>query len=155
MPTIYSLSLKHCLNISDIQFDFLESVATNKGDIEKALELQPVSQEIKDGWKKDEDFWSSVTAVSNQLAMARTLNLAYVKDQLLATIEGQKQPNKMQMAAINASIRLLQAGSAGIRSAKMEVTPDSFKVSFEESEMKSEPLPGDPDSDQDCGISQP
>lgn len=155
MPTIYSLSLKSCLNISDIQFDFLESVASNKGDINKALDLQPVSQEIKDAWKKDEDFWSSVIAVSNQLAMARTLNLAYVKDQLLSTIEGHKQPSKMQMAAINASIRLLQTGSAGIRSAKMEVTPDSFKVVFEEGELKEEPLPGEPDADQDSSQSLP
>ena len=122
------------LEISDAQFSFLESVATEK-DVNKALDLQVVSNEMKDQWKDDKDFWNSALAIADQLQKAHILNLAYIKDQLLTTIEGTRASTKIQIAAINASIKLLTGGGAGIRTAKAIVTPDSFSVSFEESQL--------------------
>lgn len=132
---VYSLATKSCIDITETQHAFLEKVAQTNGDINKAVGETCMSMQVLAEWKLDDKFWPMVEALGKQLAMARVLNLAYVKDQLISTIEGSKAPTKIQMAAINASIKLLQTGSAGIRTAKVEVTPDSFKVEFEEGVM--------------------
>lgn len=143
---IYSLSIKRVLEISDIQFEFLERVSMNNGDIDKSVKEGNISIETIEDWKKDDNFWSSVEAVSNQFATARVLTVGYLKDQLISSIEGSRTPTKIQMAAINASIKLLTGSGMGNRSAKLEITPNSFSVSFDEGS-------GEKDANQDS--SQP
>ena len=131
---IYDYVTQDAIEISDTQYDFMQFVVKHNGNIDLALKDYPVSQEQLNLWKEDKIFWPCLEAHLVTLARARGLNSDYIKDYLLSTLTGQKEPTEVQMKAINASVRALGMGLAARRgfSGSVVVSPSNTQIVFED-----------------------
>ena len=118
------------INVTTEQHSFLDLVAQCAGDLNKAFALQPTSTAQKQVWIRDTLFWNAVRALQAQISRARHLNEDFVKDKMIAVANGDLQINKIQMAAINSSARILGMGLARNNQGKVSIRPDEIEVSF-------------------------
>jgi len=126
----YSSATRCVIDVDTSQYDFLIAVAKCRGDLCKAFaSVPPCTMAMKQSWVKDPLFWPAVRALQEQMARADRLNADFVKDHIVAGCDG--FVTKTQMAAINTAARVLGMGLAS-KSTKVEATPDSIKISFDE-----------------------
>lgn len=140
---IYSLATQECITVTSTQYLFMERLAIHQGDMNLAFGDVPVSMAAKQAWAKDPLFWPAVMAHQQQLATANALTLEFLKSHLVNGVRG-KGISKTANQAINLSMRLLGYGQENKnRHARIELTPESVTVEFEEGNpgipMESQP----------------
>ncbi len=150
------------INITEQQHEFLEAMAQTGGNILKAFAaVPPLSMDAKQQWVMDPLFWPAVLALKAQIARANALTVGFIKDHLVATADGAFTTHSQQQA-INTAVRVLGLGVA-TKSTKVEASPDSIKISFDEGLLTeaTETIPRDPapapapaDSDNEYPSSQ-
>ncbi|MFA6315733.1 MAG: hypothetical protein WC648_05200 [Candidatus Paceibacterota bacterium] len=126
---IYDYNIGDLVEISDTQYDFMQAVIKCGGRFDLALVDYPVSQEKIEEWKKDQVFWPVLDGHIKILIRAKGLNPEYIKDFLLSTLAGKKEPTDAQLKAINASIRALGMGLQQ-RAFTATLTPNNTTVTF-------------------------
>ena len=129
---IYDYKIADLVEISDAQYDFLQAIIKYNGRMEEARKEFKVSDEQFEIWSKDEIFKSVLESHLTVLFRSRGLTADYIKSYLLSTLEGKKEPSRVQLMAINASVKALGMGLSprtGING-KITVTPESTKLEF-------------------------
>ena len=128
---IYDYNLGDVVQISDVQYDFMQAVIKHSGRISEAIKEYPVSEEQIELWKKDAVFWPVLEGHITILIRAQGLSPDYIKDYLLSTLHGSKEPTEAQLKAIGHSIRALGLGTGkqGF-SGSVTVTPQNTKITF-------------------------
>lgn len=157
MPKFYSCAPQadnptKCVGIVDIsssQYEFIQLVAQCSGDLNEAFGLMPCSPGCKQEWAKDPIFWPAVRALQAQIARAKHLNEDFVKDKMVAAVNGEFPITKQQMQAINLSARVLGMGLAQNQTrSRVDIQPDRITVEFSDGPPQSLPAP-------DASFSQP
>ena len=123
--------------ITEAQYDFLQMVIKHSGRIDSVLKEYPVPTEDMDKWRADPIFWPMLEGYLTVLVKSRGLSVDKVKEFLLDTIVGQKQPTKEQLAAANAALKALGVGVNNRNGFKGEVTvtPSNTTFVFEETRI--------------------
>lgn len=140
MIKIYDYNTGETPEITEAQYDFLQIVIKHCGRMDTVLKEYPVPQEDLDKWHT-EPFWAILEGYLRVLIKAKGLSVDYVKEFLLDTIAGRKQPSKQQLAAVNASLKALGCG-VSIRpgfNGKATLTPDSVQFEFTETPIDDKP----------------
>jgi len=131
MIKIYDYNTGETPEITEAQYDFLQIVIKHCGRMDTVLKEYPVPQEALDKWHT-EPFWTILEGYLRVLIKAKGLSVDYVKEFLLDTIAGRKQPSKQQLAAVNASLKALGCG-VSVRNGfngSVTVTPENTKIEF-------------------------
>lgn len=128
---IYDYNIGDIVEISDAQYDFMQAVIKHSGRIDSAIKDYPVSDEVIDTWRKDKVFWPVLEGHISILIRAMGLSPDYIKDYLLSTLHGSKEPTDVQLRAIGHSIRALGMGMnrQGFQGS-VTVTPQNTKITF-------------------------
>lgn len=128
---IYDYNIGDVVEISDSQYDFMQAVIKHSGRIDSAIKDYPVSDEVIDTWRKDKVFWPVLEGHIAILIRAQGLSPDYIKDYLLSTLHGSKEPTDAQLKAIGHSIRALGMGMTrqGFQGS-VTVSPANTKITF-------------------------
>ena len=118
--------------ITEAQYDFLQLVIKHSGRIDSVLKEYPVPQEELDKWGNDPVFWPMLNGYLSVIVKARGLSVDKVKEFLLDTIVGQKEPTKQQMAAVNAALKALGVGANTRQgfNGKVTISPENTQIVF-------------------------
>lgn len=131
MIRIYDYNTSETPEITEAQYDFIQMVIKHCGRIDMVLKEYPVPQDDLDKWHT-EPFWAILEGYLRVLIKSKGLSVDYVKEFLLDTIAGRKNPNKQQMAAVNASLKALGCG-VSVRNGfngSVTVTPENTRIEF-------------------------
>jgi len=131
MIKVYDYTSGDTPEITEAQYDFLQMVIKNCGRIDMVLKEYPIEKKELDKWRKT-TFWPILDGYLRVLIKAKGLSVDYVKEFLLDTIAGRKEPTKEQLAAVNASLKALGCG-VSVRNGfngSVTVTPENTKVVF-------------------------
>jgi hypothetical protein len=126
---IYDYNRGDIVEISNAQYDFMQSVIKHSGRLDAAIADYPVSAEQIDLWRKDPEFWPVLEGYLSILIRSHGLSPEYIKDYLLSTLYGTKKPTKEQLTAIAQSIRALGMGLQS-RTVKANITPSNTTIEF-------------------------
>jgi len=129
---VYDYVSSDVVEVSDAQYDFMQAVLKHGGRVEAALKECPVSDEQMATWRADRMFWPVLEGHVTILIRARGLSTDYIKDYLLSTLSGKKEPTDTQMKAINTSVRALGMGltpRTGFNGA-VTVSPTNTTITF-------------------------
>ena len=119
------------VEVSEVQYDFIQSLIKHGGKESLALEEIKVSREYLEAWKKDPVFWPVVQGHMQVSGQARGLTPEYVKSYLIGTIAGKEKPSREQMQAINTSVRALGMGlQHRAFQGKVTATPEGTTLEF-------------------------
>lgn len=128
---IFDYNTKSVKEITDAQYDFLQVVIKNGGNLTATINEYPVTPEELEKWKQD-PFWAILDGHILVLIKSRGLNADAVKEFYLDAMYGTTKPTKEQINAANGAARLLLAaynprnGFAG----KVTMTPENVVVEF-------------------------
>ena len=117
------------IEVSEAQWEFLQQLAAHGYNVHLTRKDFAITDEQLAIWKADPLFWPGIRAAYCMHARAARLTPEYLKDYALSSLEGIKKPTKVQVAVLNASLRLLGIGNDGMRG-KVVVEPNHIEVSF-------------------------
>lgn len=145
---IFDYHTKTVKEITDAQYDFLQLVIKNGGNLTATINEYPVTPEELGKWKKD-PFWAILDGHVLILIKSRGLNADAVKEFYLDAMYGTTQPTKSQTNAANGAARLLLAAynPRNRFTGKATMTPENVVVEFSdglnetETDNKDKPLP--------------
>ena len=127
---VWNYKLGDLVEISDTQYSFIMCVVKAQGNMQTAIEEFKVSREQLDIWDKDAIFKSALDSHLTVLFRSRGLTADYIKSYLLTTLAGKEVPTKIQMSAINASVKALGMGLGKGPTLKTTMTADNTVIEF-------------------------
>ena len=127
----YDTGSRSVIDLTQEQYDFLSAVLEFDGDIIAARAKYVITDMLYQQFIVDEIYWAAVTAAVEMRVRAKRLNPDYLKDFMVASIDGTRLPSKQQMQAVNLSMRMIGLGQLN-KSTRVEASPDSIKITFDE-----------------------
>ena len=116
------------VEISDQQYDFIQSIIKANGVMAKARELYPVTEEQFTIWNNDAVYNQVLKGWETVIYKSRGLCAEYIKAKLFEGIEKDKL-TKTQLKAIDSAMKSLGMGAQQQRF-KAQITPDNTIVEF-------------------------
>ena len=147
MPSFYSLApmvgdpgrCQGIIEVSEKQLKFLEALSYHRGNMLKAYEIVPCTEEAKLEWVADLLFWNAALAVQRMMLRSQTLTVDFVRDHMVSAATGETKPTRVQMQAINLASRVLGLGLAnnGRGTGKVSVKPDEIQITFNDGQVSA------------------
>lgn len=126
---IYDYATKSICEVTQEQYDFINLLVKVKGRIDLARVRTETDLKVIDSWQSDENYWRIFNGYLGVLIRSQGLSPEFVKKYLLTILEGQEQPTKEQIQAVNSSLKILGISDLS-RKTKIEFTPENTKIEF-------------------------
>ena len=126
---------KRCyLDITESQFNFICELLSNCGDVQAAKAKLGVTDALLKEYQADKLFWSYVVAEVELASRASKLTPDYVKDFVRASMDPTTKVSgtQIQAAALAARICGMWNTGGGQQRTKVEITPQSVSISFDD-----------------------
>ena len=130
----YDCGTRTVVDLTVDQWNFLNGMVELAGDLGAVRVKYPMSDMLLAQFQQDKTFWPMVETATTIAVRGRRLDPDYLKDYMLATLEGSQPRTKAQSQAINSTIRLLY-GQQSTNSGKVVIQPNRIEVTFIDGEL--------------------